>query len=197
MGLTAKTPPAKAPGIIREALGKLASGPPAGLEALSMEGGVPANLNIAAPHPFYFVGLKDVAEGNLLEGAILKGWRYLVLRGDETVGAANLVISEQDQSLQFSHMSHGPFAQNTVEGISFAESLPEVISDDYELRLLDIPSLYVVSLWLHGSEDKLIPLPPTNSALEPYKSYSEAELSTALRGPALQRLESEEPLATG
>ncbi len=190
MGLTAKTPPAQAPGLIREALGQLASGPTPTADSLMMDG-IPAELNLAAPHPCYFVGLKDVAEGNLLAGAILKGWRYLVLRGDEAVGAANLTISDQDESLQFSHMSHGPFAQSTVEGIGRAENLPEVLQEDYELRLLDIPSLYVVSLWLHGSDDKLIPLPPTNSAIEPYKSYSEAELTVALQEQALQRMQSD------
>lgn len=196
MALTVKTPPAEGSGIIREALGDLASGPPTAFKALTASADATSDLNIAAPHPFYFVGLTDVAEGRLLSGAVLKGWRYLVLKDDETIGTANLIISG-DQTLQFSHISHGPFAKNTVEGISFAESLPEVINDDYELRLLDIPSLYVVSLWLHGSGDKLIPLPPTNSALEPYKSYSEAELSAALREPALQRLESERTAGHG
>jgi hypothetical protein len=189
MGLTAKAPPAGGSGIIREALANLASGPPTDLESLAA--GAPSNLNIAAPHPFYFVGLTDVAEGRLLAGAILKGWRYIVLQDDETIGTANLIVSEQDQSLQFSHISHGPFAQNTVEGIRRAESLPDVANDDYELRLLDIPGLYVVALWLHGVDDKLIPLPPTNRVLEPYKSYSEGEMTAALREPALQRLESE------
>ncbi len=193
MGLTAKEPPAEGFGIIREALGKLTSGPAATFAAVAE--GAPTHLNIAAPHPVYFVGLTDVAEGKLLSGAVLKGWRYLVLRDDETIGAANLIMSGPDQNLQFSHISHGPFAKNTVEGISYAESLPEVVSDDYELRLLDIPSLYVVALWLHGNQDKLIPLPPTNRALEPYRSYSEAEMTEALRGPAVSRLESDEPSA--
>jgi hypothetical protein len=151
----------------------------------------PGQLSIAAPHAVYFVGLTDVAEGNLLSAATLTGWRYIVLAGEEAIGAANLRIREDDPTLQFSHISHGPFVQNTVEGIRLAESLPAVAINDYELRLLDIPSLYVVCLWLHGNEDQLIPLPPSSHGLAPYKSYSDGEIAAALKGPATERLQAE------
>ncbi len=191
MGLNVTAPPKQGLKIVRDALGKLSAGAPT-IAGLITEGLAP-QLDVAAPHPVYFVGLTDVAEGNLLSAATLTGWRYLVLKGDEPIGAANLRVTENDETFQFSHISHGPFVKSTVEGISRAENLQEVVSNDYELRLLDIPSLYVVSLWLHGDEDRLIPLPPTNRALEAYATYSGEEMATALKGPALARLDSEEP----
>lgn len=190
MGLNAKKPPERGLNIVRQGVGQLIAG--AAGEASPMAAAAPSQLNIAAPHPVYFVGLKDLAEGRLLSSASLIGWRYILLEGEQTIGAATVKIGEDDEQLQFSHISHGPFVQNTVEGIDRAENLPEVQSSEFELRLLDIPSLYVVSLWLHGNQDRLLPLPPTNRALEPYRSYSAEEMLAALRGPAIERLNSDD-----
>ncbi|HEX6175385.1 MAG TPA: hypothetical protein VF089_15365 [Candidatus Binatia bacterium] len=190
MGLNISKPPAGARAIVSERLGALTThGAPASemLAETSSE-----QLDLAAPHPVYFIKLTDVAEGRLLSAAILTGWRYLVLQGEEAVGAATVAVLENNESLRFSHMSQGPFVKNTIEGIRHAEELPEVLENDYELRMLDIPSLYVVALWLHGQEDRIIPLAPTNRALDPYKTYSEDELLSALKEAALNRLEFEE-----
>jgi hypothetical protein len=191
MGLNASKPPDQGLRIVRDALGNLITHGPnvAGIMAESL----PSQLNIAAPHPVYFVALTNVAQGEILSAATLTGWRYIVLEGDQTIAAANLRVTDDEGNLQFSHISHGPFVKNTVEGIGRAETLPEVLSNDYELRLLDIPSLYVVSLWLHGDADRLIPLPPTNQVLEPYATYSDEEMAAALKGPAIERLSFEEP----
>jgi len=191
MSLNATKPPEKGLAIVREALGKLVRHPSHTASILAES--VPSELSIAAPHPVYFVGLTDVAEGRLLSAAILTGWRYLVLAGEEPIGAANVMVKQDDENLQFSHISHGPFVRNTIEGISRAASLTEVVNNDYELRLLDIPSLYVVSLWLHGDEDRIMPLAPTNRALEPYKTYTEEEMIESLKQAAIDRLESETP----
>ncbi|HSS22245.1 MAG TPA: hypothetical protein VLL54_19395 [Pyrinomonadaceae bacterium] len=189
MGLNVKEPPESALAIVSEALGNIMGGTTDGFEALTEH--ADAELNISAPHPLYVVGLSDIAEGKLLAAAVLRGWRYIVLKGDETVGAVNLSFDDQGKNLQFSHISHGPFAQSTVEGIRYAEGLPEVVSNEYELRLLDVPSVYVVSLWLHGKNDRLIPLPPTNQTLKPYEAYSEAEMTAALQPEAIHRLQFE------
>jgi hypothetical protein len=191
MSLNATKPPAEGIAIVREAIGKLVSHPSPTTSMLAES--VPAELSITAPHPVYFVGLTDVAEGRLLSAATLTGWRYLVLAGEEPIGAASVTVRADDENLQFSHISHGPFVRNTIEGISRAESLAEVQSNDYELRLLDIPGLYVVSLWLHGNDDRIIPLPPTNRSLEPYRTYTEEQMLESLKQAAYDRLESEEP----
>lgn len=190
MGLHVTKPPEQGLKIVRQGVGQLITSAPGG--ASPMAEAAPSQLNIAAPHPVYFVGLTDLAEGNFLSAAVLIGWRYILLEGEETIGAATLKVGEDEEQLQFSHVSHGPFVKNTVEGIGRAENLPEVQGNEFELRLLDIPSLYVVSLWLHGEEDRLLPLPPTNRALEPYRMYSGGEMAAALRGPAIERLNSEE-----
>jgi hypothetical protein len=189
MGIIVKTPPPEVLTLVSEAISELAlhSSPTAGILAT----GDRQEIDIAAPHAVYFVGLEEVAAGNLLSAATLAGWRYLVLSGEEPVGAANVSVTDEGANLHFSHFSQGPFVNSTVEGIGVAESLKEVESADYELRLLDIPSLYVVSLWLHGSDDRIIPLPPTNQALEPYQAYSEEQMVELLKQPALDRLEFE------
>ncbi len=73
-----------------------------------------------------------------------------------------------------------------------AEELDEVREEDFELRLLDIPSLYVVALWLHGARDLIVPLPPTREGLEPYAVYEEGAVIERLGGPAVRPLNSDD-----
>src|SRR6476620_3601506 len=51
MALTLKAPPAEGSGIIREALGELAGGPPTAFKALAESADASSNFSIAAPHP--------------------------------------------------------------------------------------------------------------------------------------------------
>lgn len=186
MGIVIKPPPPEGPTLVREAIGELVtqSSPTAGIFSnVARE-----EMDIAAPHAVYFVGLQEVADGTLLSAATLTGWRYLVLSDEEPVAAADIAVGNANASAHFSHFSEGSFVKSTVEGIGFAENLKEVHTADYELRLLNIPSLYVVSLWLHGSNDRIIPLSPTNQILEPYRAYSEEQILEALRQAAIDRL---------
>lgn len=153
--------------------------------------GAPAPTDTAAPHPVYLAGLEELAAGRLLETAVENGWRYLLIRGDQAVATAT-VGTGGGAGMQFSHVTQGPYVEATVEGLHRAEALDEVASGDYELRLLDVPALYLRALWLHGQNgegEMLIPLPPAPPEVEPYRAYAEAELVAALRPAASARLE--------
>src|SRR5439155_13299048 len=92
------------------------------------------------------------------------------------------------ENLKFSHLNQGPFVEETIKGVKYAESLNEVLNNNFELRLLKIPALYIVALWLHAEQDILFPLPPTHHVLKPYSTYNEEEFARALSGPAIERL---------
>jgi hypothetical protein len=187
MSLFVPEPPAKGLRIINEALGSLLSQPGSALSA--MAGINPDRLSAAAPHRTYFVQLESVAEGRILSEAELTGWRYIVLNDESPLLAAELDIDADAGVLEFSNANLGPHAEGTLQGVRIAESLDEVRERDFELRLLEIPSLYVIALWLHGAEkDLLIPLPPTNPGLTPYRIYPVEDLSTFLREAAIKQL---------
>jgi hypothetical protein len=185
MALQVPEPPEQGVGIIREALSSAINQP--NVAAFAVAEAEPDKLATAAPHKVYFVGLTDLAEGRLLSAAQLKGWRYLIFEQDRPVVAAELQ-TDADEALHFSNVNRGPYVAGTVEGVNFAESLDIVNNEDFELRVLEISSLYLVALWLYGQRDLLIPLKPAPEELEPLRVYEENEIIDRLRGAAQNRL---------
>ena len=89
-------------------------------------------------------------------------------------------------------MNEGPFVQSTERVLGVVEDFPEVVSGSYEPRMLKIPALYVVALWLkdlRADDDLFVPLDPAPAFLETGRAYREGEFLDALEGPARQRLE--------
>ena len=154
----------------------------------------PEELAHSEPHPVYVATLDDLAAGKLLAAAKQTGWRYLLAHNDEVVAEAELAAGRRaakgakrakgakHEDLAFAGLTHGPFTGATVDGLHAAERLPQVEKADYELRLLKVPAVYLVALWLHGAdEDILIPLGQPPAGLKKNKAYSEAAVIRALR----------------
>lgn len=192
MPIHTKQAPDGCEAMVRRAVGSMMppGAPPDRVGMLPVPGDAPS-METAAPHPVYVAGLAELAEGRLLETARENGWRYLLIRGDQAVATATVGTGEGGAAMEFSHVTQGPFVEATVEGLRRAEALDEVASGDYELRLLDVPALYLRALWLHGENgegEMLIPLPPSPDGIEPYRAYSEPELVGALHAAAVARL---------
>ncbi len=154
----------------------------------------PEQLAHSDPHPVYVATLDDLAAGKLLAAAKQTGWRYLLAQNDEVVGEAEVAAERtapkgakgakrtKKPGLVFAGLTHGPFTDATVDGLHAAERLPQVEKADYELRLLKVPAVYLVALWLHSvSEDILVPLGQTPAGLKKNKPYTEASVIRALR----------------
>ena len=159
----------------------------------------PEDVSHSEPHPVYVAGLDDLADGKLLAAAKQTGWRYLLVHGDAAVGEAELSAetraprgakSGRSKEPQFLGLTHGPFAAATIDALHAAERLPQIEKADYELRLLKVPAVYLVALWLHsGSEDILIPLGQPPAKLKKNRPYTEAGIIRALRATALRTKE--------
>ena len=84
--------------------------------------------------------------------------------------------------LEFLGLTHGPFTDATIKALTAAERLPKVAKADYELRLLKVPAVYLMALWLHGKDgDILIPMGDPPAGLKKNKAYTEAGVIRALR----------------
>lgn len=110
----------------------------------------------------------------------LTGWRFL-LRDTDTGGDAGAAEATYGAGgWSFAHFSAGPYVTSTQRALSQAESLPL----PYQPRLLSVPELYMLTLWLHGDADAdpaggfpeaadlLIPLapsPPGIAAHQPHR----------------------------
>ncbi len=149
-------------------------------------------LRLAVPHQVYFVGLLDAAEGHVLSSAELVAWRYILDDGERALAAVEVGCSPSGENLEFSHINEGPYVEATVQGVRLADSLIKESGNDFELRLLNIPSLYIVSLWLFAERSLLIPLPPTVRELESYSVYMEEPFTQIVRDAAWERLRFDE-----
>jgi hypothetical protein len=138
------------------------------------------NLAVAVPHRVYFVGFDDVVAGRVFSAAQPTGWRYLLLDGDTARAAVEIIVNDDGAVEGFSHVDEGPFVESMVAGMTFAEEFEASRRADYELRLLSVPSLYLVALWLHGDDDVLVPLAPTPGGLDTQHAYTEEEILSSL-----------------
>ncbi|NIY63373.1 hypothetical protein [Streptomyces malaysiensis] len=116
----------------------------------------------------------------------LTGWRFLIPDGDRTVAAAEAMLTADGWA--FSHFSEGPYVSSAELALSQAESLPSA----YQPRLLSIPELYMVTLWLHGdlmadgaegglgAGDLLVPLAPAPPGIAAHRAHQATDLLPVL-----------------
>jgi len=87
--------------------------------------------------------------------------------------------------------NEGPYVESTAAAIARAEADPDLARDDYEVRVLRIPALYFMGVWLkneRGGADVLIPLDPAPSGLEAGRTFTPEDVLSALAAPARARL---------
>ena len=155
------------------------------LNALATGRASPAPLVLAGAHEVYDLGLSDAAQGRLLEAARFVAWRFLVLMDEAPVGAVEVAPSATASGYIFASFNEGPYVAATVEGIRTAEVLGH--QPHHTLRLVRVPSLYLVLLWLPGPPETLIALPPVPRGVQPYVAYDRERLR-ALVVPMAQAL---------
>ncbi|MET8681381.1 hypothetical protein ABZW18_28325 [Streptomyces sp. NPDC004647] len=116
----------------------------------------------------------------------LVGWRFLIRSGDRAVAAAETILTPDGWT--FSHFFEGPYIPSTELALRQAESL-EV---PYQPRLLSVPELYMLTLWLHGDatadpatggpapSDLLVPLAPAPPGIAAHRPHRVADLLPVL-----------------
>ena len=182
MPVTHGDPPPGSAEAVQEALRRFAGVPDAHRNAL--RGTQPAELDPSLPHPVFNLGLSDLTRraGGGLGAARLTGWRYL-LRSQQQVVASAETVSAGGGREEFSHFNQGPFVGGTAAALEAAQAIPETQDRSYELRLLHVPALYAMALWLHaddGGDDVLIPIQPAPPGIEANRPYPAQELLQAL-----------------
>ncbi len=142
-------------------------------------------LTAQQPLPVHVLGPQTQDGG--LPCARLTGWRFLVRGGDRAVAAAEAALTPK--GWVFSHFSGGPYLASTERALAQAEQL----SAAYQARLLSIPGLYMLCLWLHGEPadgddaqpapaDVLIPLSPAPPGIVAQRPYRITDLLPLLAG---------------
>lgn len=152
-------PPAEAPDKVVSKIHAFADG--GHFTTPSLRGAHKDHLATSTPHQIFTMGLEDVTSGAGLERARPVGWRFLIEKDGHAVASAETTAGA-DGSHEVSHFNEGPFEAATDNTVKALRNLPELRAADYELRLLRIPALYMVALWLHTTaSDLLVPLAPS------------------------------------
>ncbi|MFE2415311.1 hypothetical protein [Streptomyces hokutonensis] len=116
----------------------------------------------------------------------LAGWRFLIRCGDRAVAAAETMLTPDGWA--FSHFFEGPYIAATERALRQAENMKGA----YQPRLLSVPGLYMLTLWLHGdltadgaggepvAADLLVPLAPAPPGIAAHRPHRVAELLPVL-----------------
>jgi hypothetical protein len=158
--------------------------------------------SVSAPQRVFTVGLDALAGHSGVEDmARPTGWRFLVEEAKEPVAAAE--VHDETGATVPAQLTEGQFVRSTADGLRAAEAHPSVEEAAFELRLLRVPALNLVALWLHAadSEDLFVPLEPAPAPFEARRPYPErefAELSADLANRSLaQQRAAERPEELG
>ena len=147
----------------------------------------PLALALAAPHEIYHLGLDELAEGRPVTAARPVAQGFLVFDGEEPVAVAE--VGGEGAGFM---VTEGRFVAATARAIERAEGRDDI--GDAEVRLLRIPAIYLMALWLHdpdGGEDLVIPMEPAPAPLEVGRAYRPEELIEPLAELARPRLDGE------
>ncbi|MCQ9134000.1 hypothetical protein [Streptomyces hilarionis] len=116
----------------------------------------------------------------------LAGWRFLIRCADRAVAAAETRLTPDGWA--FSHFFEGPYIASTERALRQAESAAQ----PFQARLLSVPGLYMLTLWLHGDcasdgttghpdpADLLVPLAPAPPGIAAHRPHRVAELLPVL-----------------
>ncbi|MEU8590382.1 hypothetical protein AB0C59_25780 [Streptomyces sp. NPDC048664] len=116
----------------------------------------------------------------------LAGWRFLLRRGGHAVAAAETMLTPDGWA--FSHFFEGPYVASTERALRQAETMAQ----PHQARLLSVPELYMLTLWLHGDRDAdgatgqpaatdlLVPLAPAPPGIAAHRPHSVADLLPVL-----------------
>lgn len=166
----------------------------------SLRRAAPSNLQASEGYRVYTLGLDELEKGDLLSTAKAANWRHLLLQGDDAIAEADLAETAGGEG-RIVAFHGGPRAKGTLEGLKTADSLDDVRQAEYEPRVLEIPGIYFVALWLHGNgeNDLVIPVEPDRSPLTNYRPYRLSEVTEALRERAreVRRQQEQNPGPSG
>ncbi|MFE7840856.1 hypothetical protein ACFU53_33825 [Streptomyces sp. NPDC057474] len=118
--------------------------------------------------------------------ARLTGWRFLIRCGDRAVAAAETRLTPDGWA--FSHFFEGPYITSTERALRQAD----VMQQPYQPRLLSVPELYMLMLWLHADptadgatghpapSDLLVPLAPAPPGIAAHRPHRVTDLLPVL-----------------
>jgi hypothetical protein len=108
------------------------------------------------PMRLFTVKLGDISSVDFIAKAFPIGWRYFVFSEGETA-IADLLEKSAGEDLNFGGLTTGVLPDRLSAAAQVADQLYEARGAIFEARILELPALYTVTIWLHGETDVFIP----------------------------------------
>ena len=189
MPLIPSSPPLRAEIALHSATWRshLLRGEVVAVEAHAPIGG--AGLHLALPHPVYALGTDSIVARRAISAARRTGWRALVDKGGEVIAATE--VSRRRAGSYGGAVNRGRFVAATVTHVLRLEEELADKQEDFEVRLLRVPAICVVALWLHvrrshPGHDVIVPLTDVGPLAEG-RQLSPTEFLDLIRPLALDR----------
>ncbi|MFF4607685.1 hypothetical protein ACFY12_33730 [Streptomyces sp. NPDC001339] len=137
---------------------------------------------LSPDHPLPLHVWDDVSQADGTPHTRPAGWSFLVRGGEGAVATADAIPTPDGWA--FARFCGGPYVAATEQALVQAEAL----TTPYQPRLLSVPELYMLTLWLHndlaadGAEglpdpaDLLIPLAPAPPGIAAHRPHRVADL---------------------
>ncbi|MEV7377733.1 hypothetical protein [Streptomyces lydicus] len=137
---------------------------------------------LSPDHPLPLHVWDDISRAGDTPQTRLAGWSFLVRGGERAVATAEAMLTAD--GWMFARFCGGPYITSTEQALVQAEAL----SAPYQPRLLSVPELYMLTLWLHqdleadGAEgmpapgDLLVPLAPAPPGIAAHRPHRVADL---------------------
>ena len=164
---------------LRRAVGEVSR---AGTLKFAALGGAAAGPAPSAQHRVYTMTLGEVASGEHVKPARPVSWRAFLVQAQTPVAVAEVVESAGGQLATEASITEGPLVEAATEAIEVAEHSNLVATGNFELRVLHVPAIYVLAIWLHGSQELFIPIRGTG--LKPRQVYQEGDFFSAIQPAA-------------
>jgi hypothetical protein len=144
----------------------------------------------------FYLSLKEAANNSGTINPPSAGWRFLAGNANSGQLLARVVQIPPSQTWKLTGVFYGQRVSDAIVASAYLQNLPEVGSNDYELRVLTVPGLNMEAFWLVaqsvGSVDLVVPFPraadqliPSLKAQNPYKLVTFLALIRPLAGGLL------------
>jgi len=145
--------------------------------------------------PIYVLGLDSFERGDINDASLV-GWHYVVADKAGNAGVDVYVDNKQTRHT-FGAVNRGAIVDETVAQLSSAREDARYAEErDYEVRILRVPALYLVALWLkayQAGHDRFVSVGPALSTLAAGSGHSWSELHQRLRMQAQARIRNDIP----
>jgi hypothetical protein len=151
------TPSTEATRAVRDALAAIEAVPE--LKRMFFDDVAAMDIAIAEPIPTYVVGLDAIQAGALTSAAGFLTWRYPLNTSNPTSTLATADLCYLDGQWTVTGFNSGPIVAATVTALAVALGSSEGQTPDVEPRILQVPALYTLLIWLHApSGDSFVPI---------------------------------------